>query len=97
MFTGGHSQVWINGELIEFSNIENNTLIGCIRGIGGTSNRRHSGGDTVYLAGWETIIPAQSNISDYGDHITPAYNDFGKSITDNTSASIEAKFIWDNG
>ena len=89
--------VWIGNERITYTHIENDTLINCTRGTGGTSITTHSNGDTVYEAGPPVRIPTLNELQDYGQQLLPAFNDFGKSITDASSASSEAKFVYDNG
>jgi hypothetical protein len=75
----------------------NNTLMNCTRGTGGTSITTHTSGDTVYEGGPVARIPTKQFIQQYGDNLRPAYNDFGKSVTDNTSTSPEAVFVNTNG
>jgi hypothetical protein len=89
--------VWIGNERITYTHIENDTLINCTRGTGGTSITAHSNGDTVYEAGPPVRIPTLNELEDYGQQLLPAFNDFGKSITDASSTSSEAKFVYDNG
>jgi hypothetical protein len=36
-------------------------------------------------------------LRNYGQNLRPAFNDFGKSITDATSTSPEAQFVYTNG
>ena len=89
--------VWIGNERITYTHIENDVLINCTRGTGGTGSTTHSNGDTVYEAGPPVRIPALDELQDYRQQLQPAFNDFGKSITDATSVSSEAKFVYDNG
>jgi hypothetical protein len=89
--------IWIGNERITYTHIDNDTLINCTRGTGGTCSTAHSNGDTVYESGPTVRIPALDELQDYGQQLLPAFNDFGKSITDATSTSSEAKFVYDNG
>ena len=93
----GLGVVYINNERITYSHILNNTLMNCTRGTGGTSITTHTSGDTVYEGGPVARIPTKQFIQQYGDNLRPAYNDFGKSVTDNTSTSPEAVFVNTNG
>lgn len=83
--------VWINNERIEYTHIENNVLLNCVRGSGGTSNAPHLISDVVYEGGTPHLIPS------YDNTLRPAFNDFGKSIVDGTSVSPEAVFVKQNG
>lgn len=89
--------VWIGSERIEYTHIFDNTLYNCVRGTGGTSAQDHASTDIVYEGGTPSIIPTQKRLVNYGDNLRPAFNDFGKSITDATSVSPEAVFVYDNG
>ena len=89
--------VWIGNERITYTHIDNDTLINCTRGTGGTCQTAHLSGATVYEAGPTVRIPALDELQDYGQQLLPAFNDFGKSITDATNTSNEAKFVYQNG
>ena len=89
--------VWIGNERITYTHIDNDTLINCTRGTGGTCQTEHLSGATVYEAGPTVRIPALDELQDYGQQLLPAFNDFGKSITDATNTSNEAKFVYQNG
>jgi hypothetical protein len=86
--------VWLNEERINYTHISNNILHNCVRGSGGTAPNGHSAGDVVYESGLPYKIP--SDIT-YSSPNRPAFNDYGKSITDPTSTSIEAQFVYQNG
>ena len=89
--------VWIGNERVTYTHIDNDILINCTRGTGGTCSTAHSSGDSVYESGPTVRIPVLDELQDYGQQLRPAFNDFGKSVTDVTSTSSEAKFVYDNG
>lgn len=89
--------VWIDNERIEYTHVDNNKLMNCVRHAGGTSNQAHDAGTAVFEGGHPLRIPTHNVLSGYGDDLRLAFNDFGKSITDNTSVSPEAVFVYQNG
>ena len=73
--------VYINGERIEYSAIDNNNLLYCIRGTLGTSAKAHTNGSTIIHSGPSTRIPTLEKFSHYGDNLRMAYNDSGTSLS----------------
>ena len=94
---GQRGVIFVNNERITYTHAVGNTLMNCARGTGGTSKFTHTSGDTVYESGITTRIHMHPRLEDYGQHLRPAFNDFGKSITDSTSTSPEAQFVYTNG
>lgn len=84
--------VYINGERIEYSAIDNNNLLYCIRGTLGTSAKAHTNGSTIIHSGPSTRIPTLEKFSHYGDNLRMAYNDSGTSLSA-TGISPEHAFI----
>ena len=89
--------VWINNERITYTHVHDGKLMNCVRGTGGTSVSEHTIGDTVYDGGPGVQIPMLTYIQQYGQSLRPAFNDFGKSLTNATSTSDDAVFVYRNG
>jgi hypothetical protein len=86
--------VWIGPERIEFWGVDTitNTLIDITRGTLGTPEVSHvANANFVYDAGRESEIPGVARYVNYGDFITPAYNNFSTSL--HASTTPEARFI----
>ena len=94
---GQRGVIWIGNERITYTHKEGNKLHNCARGTGNTAKVAHTSGTTVYEAGITTRVHMHPRLEDYGQHLRPAFNDFGKSITDATSTSAEAQFVYTNG
>lgn len=88
--------MWIGAEQITYTNINGNTLYNVTRGVGGTPQIAHTTGAVVYEGGDTVRIPLLPDLDNYQNQLRMAFNDFGKSITDNTSTSLEARFVYDN-
>ena len=89
--------VWIGPERIEFWGVDGNTLIDIQRGTLGTPEVNHpryvgyNDGSIVLDGGRESQIPGIARYVNYGEHITPAYNNFSTPL--HTSTTPEAQFI----
>lgn len=89
--------VWIGPERIEFWGVDGNTLIDIQRGTLGTPEVNHpryignNDGSIVLDGGRENQIPGIARYVNYGEHITPAYNNFSTPL--HTSTTPEAQFI----
>ena len=95
--TSGPGVVWINNERITYTHVHDGTLMNCTRGTGGTSATDHTLGDSAYSAAPNLKVPTHKYIQQYGQQLRPAFNDFGKSITDPANTSSEAVFVYQNG
>ena len=94
---GQRGVVIVGNERVTYTHIVGNTLYNCARGTGNTAKVAHTAGDTVFEAGATTRIHMHPRLRNYGQNLRPAFNDFGKSITDATSTSPEAQFVYTNG
>ena len=89
--------VWIGPERIEFWGVDGNTLIDIQRSTLGTPEVNHpryigsNDGSIVLDGGRESQIPGIARYVNYGEHITPAYNNFSTPL--HTSTTPEAQFI----
>lgn len=86
--------VWVGPERIEFWGVDTvtNELIDITRGTLGTPEVNHTAPKhRVYDAGRESEIPGVARYVNYGDFITPAYNNFNTSL--HASSTPEARFI----
>ena len=93
----GHGVIWIGNERITYTHVHDSALMNCTRGTGGTSATAHTSGAEVYSAAPDLKVNTPKYIQQYGQQLRPAFNDFGKSITDPTSESSEAVFVYQNG
>ena len=91
---------WIGTERIEYEAIDPTgpgtvgKLIGVTRGTLGTSPKAHSIADEIWNTGPSTRIPTVDKFSHYGNTLSLAYNDYGKSLSDQTGTPTKPEHVF---